>query len=74
VANFGTLAASFRSHFGLTPEETMRLDMMELLDSLSDLPSDSTFIRLFTGPVAERREAMDSLMQRARDLGAVAPF
>jgi hypothetical protein len=52
----------------------MRMDMMELLDYLSELPSDSTFIKLFTGPAEERREAMDSLMQRARDLGAVQSF
>lgn len=52
----------------------MRLPIMEFLDGLSDLPSDSTFIRLFTGPVEERKQAMDDLMQRARDLGAVTPF
>lgn len=52
----------------------MRLDMMELLDNLSDLPAESTFIRLFTGPVEDRKQAMDSLMQRARDLGAVGTF
>jgi hypothetical protein len=52
----------------------MRLNLMEFLDGLSELPSDSTFFKLFTGPVEERKQAMGDLMQRARDLGAVTPF
>jgi hypothetical protein len=52
----------------------MRLPLMEFLDSLADLPAESMFIRLFTGPIEERKQAMGDLMQRARDLGAVTPF